>query len=266
MLDTGYPITLELYRDIGKDFNGVIHVWDVDKTYLDTPFSSIRGLARIPVEFSVDKRPIKGMPEVIQELRWGSSDDYQGVPVVFITASPSWMSDILKKRMTMDGVEYDGLIMKDWIKIIFKKEFFRLKGQLGFKLISLLLLHSLFPVATLILYGDDMESDPEAFDMYIRIASHKLFGAALEDELDRYKVHHKDKKIIHDLAELTLINKKRTPKQNKAFILIQKGRPVSTLPSSVEPVKDALHLARLLYKHGFIRQKALTKVTHSLTD
>ena len=41
-------------RRIAPDYAGDVLIWDIDKTYLDTHFSSFRGLLRIPLELAVD--------------------------------------------------------------------------------------------------------------------------------------------------------------------------------------------------------------------
>ena len=42
-----YPIIYLNERTLPEDYDGPIYVWDVDKTYLATHFSSLEGLARL---------------------------------------------------------------------------------------------------------------------------------------------------------------------------------------------------------------------------
>ena len=67
-MELRYPLAVFNDRDLPRDYAGPVFVWDVDKTYLSTRFSSSSGLARIPIEFSVDKVAIPAnLKDVIKE-------------------------------------------------------------------------------------------------------------------------------------------------------------------------------------------------------
>jgi hypothetical protein len=73
-----YPMSTGNERDLKEGYDGPVFVWDIDKTYLSTNFSSLGGLLRIPLEFAVDKIANPGMPEVIRGLRRGPGEEYAG--------------------------------------------------------------------------------------------------------------------------------------------------------------------------------------------
>ena len=115
-MDTCYPLSQDEQREYVNGFDGDVFVWDIDKTYLDTHFSSMKGMARIPVEFAIDKRAIPGMPEVLRGLRRGPGPGFACAPLYFVSASPPQIRGVVQRKMLMDGVEYDGIIFKDWLK------------------------------------------------------------------------------------------------------------------------------------------------------
>ena len=157
-----YPLSIEDQRSYPEGFDGRVFVWDIDKTYLETHFSSLKGMARIPVEFAIDKKAIAGMPEILRGLRRGPGEDYACAPLYFVSASPPQMRRVIERKMLMDGVEYDGIILKDWLKTLRRLRPGRLREQAGFKVCALLAGRQNRPRSTEYLFGDDVESDAAA--------------------------------------------------------------------------------------------------------
>ena len=60
-----------LSRDLRDESVQQMVICDIDKTYLNTRFSTWRGLARIPFEWAIDKAPISGMVPLLRGLRRG---------------------------------------------------------------------------------------------------------------------------------------------------------------------------------------------------
>ena len=114
----GYPLCEIDNRSLPPDYAGPVFIWDVDKTYLSTHFSSLQGLVRIPVEFPIDKRAIPGMPELVRGLRKGRGAGVACAPLYFITASPPQLRSALENKMLLDGVEFDGITFKDWLRTL----------------------------------------------------------------------------------------------------------------------------------------------------
>src|SRR4051812_27802840 len=73
-----------------------IFVWDIDKTYLDTSFESIKGLFRTAFEKAFQKRNIPGTSALVRALTTVTSDTISNdstkpFPIYFISASPPQM-------------------------------------------------------------------------------------------------------------------------------------------------------------------------------
>ncbi|MDX9721124.1 MAG: hypothetical protein RBU37_10285 [Myxococcota bacterium] len=246
-----YPISRIMQRSFALEQQGVIHVWDVDKTYLDTHFSSLEGMATIPIEFAVDKRAFPGMPELLRALRWGGEQSYACVPIIFVTASPPQLRKVLARKMLLDGVEWDGIVFKNWLAVLASGYWRRLREQLAFKLCALLSCRLLWPLRDEFLYGDDTESDPEAFALYTRIIHHELSAAQTEVLLRERGVSRPDRRNVHALVQRLPIERGRV---RQAFIHLAGHSPLSRFSDSeVLPVRHAAELALALWEREQVR-------------
>lgn len=258
-----YPLVLCDAREYPPGFDGDVFVWDVDKTYLSTRFSSVRGLARIPVEFAVDKRAIPGMPEILRGLRRGPGPRYQGHPIYFVTASPPQLRDVLERKMLLDGVEYDGLTFKDWARCLLELRPWRLREQVGFKVCALLAGRLRRPRSREHLFGDDAERDPEAYHLYARLLSPDLSAGEAEAEMRRAGVHAEDRRCVHAL--LDRIGRDRGWVE-RAYIHLERGTPPeawSHLAPLVVPVRGAVQLALALFGQGHLDPGAATRAVEA---
>jgi hypothetical protein len=186
-------------RSFPPGYSGPVFVWDIDKTYLATRFSQPRYMARIPIEFAVDKRAIPGMPEVIRGLRRGTTPVFACAPLYFVSASPPQLRPVIARKMLIDGVDYDGITFKDWVRTIRQGRPGRLKEQVGFKICALLEGRKRRPLATEYLFGDDYEKDAIAYSLYARIVHQELSEAQADDELAAQGVKPDDRACIRSL-------------------------------------------------------------------
>jgi len=238
-----YPLSVDDQREFADDFNGVVHVWDVDKTYLATHFSSLEGLSRIPMEFAVDKQAIPGMPEILRGLRRGVGGGFQCVPLYFVSASPPQLRRVIERKMLLDGVEFDGITFKDWVGALRGLRPGRLKDQLGFKLIALLTGRVRRPFAREYLVGDDTERDAEAFSLYAGVVAGEIDSVELGTTLRREGVAEDDCRCVDELVTSL---PRPLGSVERIFIHQAVGRPRSELERVgrlVVPVANALELA-----------------------
>lgn len=182
-LDHPFPMVRVEHRRLDPDFEGPVFVWDVDKTYLETRFSQLKGLLRIPFELGVDKQPVPGTVPLLRALR-GGPDGREHRPLFFVSASPPQLHKAITARMLIDGVELDGITYKDWAAVLRRRQLDQLKGQVAFKLSALLRLGERMPLgARLHLYGDDAEKDALIYGLAGDVLAGRLRGAALERTL-----------------------------------------------------------------------------------
>lgn len=194
-----YPLSVLDERSFPQGYDGPVFVWDIDKTYLATRFSQPKYMARIPIEFAIDKQAIPGMPEVIRGIRRGATPVFACAPLYFVSASPPQLRAVIARKMLIDGVEYDGITFKDWVKTLRQRRPGRLREQVGFKICALLEGRRRRPMACEYLFGDDYEKDAVAYSLYAQIVDNELTGDALERELEREGVPADDRRCVREL-------------------------------------------------------------------
>jgi len=251
-MGTGYPLIMKDYRPLAEEFDGAVYVWDIDKTYLATHFSSLRGLARIPIEFAVDKGAIPGMPEILRGLRKGPGSKFACAPLYFVTASPPQLRKVLEQRMLLDGVEFDGITFKDWLRTIREWRPGRLREQAGFKICALIAGRIHRPAAREYLFGDDTEADAEAFHLYAGLLHGELAGGEAEQAMEAAGVKKDDRRAVFSLLD-------RLPKTRGTVERIFIHLAAGTAPEAFErygglvvPVRDALQLGLVLFASGLV--------------
>jgi hypothetical protein len=89
-------------RTFAAGWSGEVVVCDIDRTYLATRFSTLKGLARIPFEFAVDKQDIDGIVVLLREVRRGPAPESRSTPLYFISASPAQLRPVIQRKMLLD--------------------------------------------------------------------------------------------------------------------------------------------------------------------
>ena len=188
-------------RTLPLDYAGDVCVWDIDKTYLDTRFSSVRGLLGIPFELAIDKRAVAGTVPLLHGLRHGPREESALVPLYFISGSPRQMRRVVERKMTMDGVQFDGITFKDQLGLLKAGRLRGLVEQIGYKLQALLLYRRDHPRGVrYLLFGDDVEMDLDAFLLFGQVCA-GLRGPGLRERLRSLGVHRDDVEIVCSLAD-----------------------------------------------------------------
>src|SRR5689334_25293938 len=95
------------HRHLAADYAGDVLLWDIDKTYLDTRFSSARGLLAIPFEFAIDKRALPGTVALLRALRRGPHEESGVVPVYFVFGSAPQLRSVVGRKVALDAVGLD---------------------------------------------------------------------------------------------------------------------------------------------------------------
>ena len=252
-----YPLRVDDERSLPEGFDGPAFIWDIDKTYLSTHFSSMQGMSRIPIEFAVDKQAIPGMPEILRGLRRGPGPGFACAPLYFVTASPPQLRKVLEHKMLLDGVEYDGITYKDWFQTLRKLRPGRLKEQVGFKLCALLEGRQRRPRAKEYLFGDDAEKDAEAFHIYTRLIHGELSAGEAEKNMAAEGVQKDDRRCVLALLE-------RLPRERgsveRIFIHLEKKTPpehFERFGKIMAPVRGAFQLSLALYELGLIDEETV---------
>jgi hypothetical protein len=260
-----YPLDRTNQRRLAADYAGPVVVCDIDKTYLATNFSTLRGLLAIPFEFAVDKRAITGMAPLLREVRRGPGGQSRLTPLYFVSASPPQLRTILQKKMLLDGVEFDGIAFKDQLTILRRGEVRRLREHLSFKLTALLLYHAeLPPGAREILIGDDTETDALCYTIFADAVAGRLRGDRLRGTLVRHGVGVEDAAAITAHADALAARDSVT----RIYIHLEKRTPPEVFAGygRLAPSRDALQLALDLWNTGEIAVAGVVRVGVALRD
>jgi hypothetical protein len=254
-----YPLEVDDQRTLPDGYSGPIFIWDIDKTYLSTHFSSLQGLSRIPLEFAVDKQAIAGMPEVLRGIRRGPGPGYGCVPLYFVTASPPQLRGVLEHKMILDGVEFDGITFKNWWQIMKKGRPRRLMDQVGFKVCALLEGRRRRPLATEYLFGDDAESDADAFSLYAHLVHEKMSYGEARDRIAEAGMREDNQRCA--LALLDRLPEKRG-EVKKVFIHLEKHTPPEQFDRFgplVVPVRGGFQLCLALFALGLVDEGTVSQ-------
>ncbi len=250
-----------VYR-IPKNYSGLVVVSDVDRTYLDTEIHSIGGLLRAAFERPERKHNVPGFALILRALRRGSQEQAVNNPLFFVSSSPPQIGPTLRAKMDLDGVEHDGLILKDQLRHVRSGEFKKLREQLGYKLGAFLSLWYFLPkTCKLIFFGDDSESDASVFLLFSLIASGELTGKELHHFLLDMGVFRQEAIQVAWLSR----HFEKTPAKPllAAFINLDLNlSPYSygRLAPYFFPTENSLQAAAVAYENKMIRMKAVVSI------
>lgn len=254
------------HRELAPGFRGDVYIWDVDKTYLDTQFDSLKGLMRIPFEGAIDKRAFPGTAQLLKELRRGPGKHPIEAPLYFISASPPKLRAVLERKMLLDGVEFDGLTLKDPVQNVRRGGLRALKAQLAYKLVGLLLHRLDFPAgAHETLFGDDVESDALIYALYADVVAGRIRGADLLRILQRHRTEYQLAEWIVSFADRIPVARS----VQRIFIHLAYGSdPERFAPfgPTVVPVRDSLQPAVLLEAHDKISAAGVLRVAAAMGE
>src|SRR3989338_450048 len=256
-----------LYRKLPENFDQDIYIWDVDKTYLHTNFESFKGLMNILFEFAIDKTAIPGAKELLRELRRGKESKIGLSPIFFISASPVMLKKVLEGKFLIDGVQHDGIVLKDYRSLRRLLGKVRIKNNFPYKLMCLLTHRLLIPEkSTEILFGDDFERDADIYSLYADILSHKIDREGVKKYLLKEKLI---KKEIEKILALVEKNQKRSSKEvvKKIFIhQIKHQDPKWFLKygDRLVATQDYRQTAEILYTMGKISKSGLKRISDSV--
>ena len=179
---------------LGEDDRGLVIRSDVDMTYLNTDFESIRAKFNLLNMNGGQREALPGMAATYRFLRTGADGDLDR-PVVFISGSPSFFKRTLESKLDLDGIVHDGLILKPFKAIAWNaksepwKIGSKLEEQVGYKLHALLQGRlEMPPGVSEILMGDDTEADFAIYALYHRLTSRQMSPEAMRARLREMNV------------------------------------------------------------------------------
>jgi hypothetical protein len=252
-------------KDIPKDYSGFVVISDIDKTYLATQIDSIGGLLKTAFETAETKDNIPGFSIILRALRRGAGAEPQATPLFFVSASPPQMRQTLLAKMEIDGIEHNGIIFKDQLVHVRRRDFKKLKEQIGYKLEALLALHAqLPPQCKYILFGDDSESDPAIYSLFCDVLGGVLRGQELSDLLATLGVYPEESRKVVKLSES--LGAPTFPVENVFINLVTGSQPAyyARFGPHFYATDNSLQVALTLFEKNLIRERAVRSVGRDL--
>jgi hypothetical protein len=238
-----------------------VHVfrWDLDKTYLQTDFGSIRGLVRTATEPAHAKRAVPGAAALVRQL--GAQP---GVRIAILSGSPRQLREVLEEKLALDGVVFDSLTLKDSLGHLRRGRLKAITGQLGYKLTALLEARRETEAGTTeTLFGDDAEADALVYSVYADAISGRVSpadvarimedGGAYPDQIDAAL------EALSGMPHSTAVD--------RIFIRLDRGVPVSrfaSLGTRVVPVHSWWQGALVLAELGHLSWSGLQPVLETV--
>lgn len=235
-----------------------VYRWDLDKTYLDTDFESLRGLVRTAIEPAHKKRSVPGATPLLRGLS-GLPDAHISV----ISGSPTQMRRVLTEKLRLDGMRFDQMVLKDNLENVRRGRIRAVRGQLGYKLPALLSARaSTVPSAGEVLFGDDVEADALVYSVYADAVSGRIGPPEVARIMERAGAY--DDEVEHALEALTGLERREAVER----IFIRSERGVTTermdaLGPRVVPIRSWWQAAAVLYGMGHISAQLVVAVIES---
>jgi hypothetical protein len=235
--------------------------WDLDRTYLKTDFSSLRGMLRTAFEPAEAKKSVPGAPALLREIRAAGRHG-----IFFVSGSPREMRKVLLRKLAMDGVEVDGLVLKPNLQNLLRGRFRALREQVGFKLPALLEERfAVQPGVPETLFGDDAEADAFIYSLYADLLAGRVGLDLLEEVLRRAGAYPDDVARALGLARgMAADNPVR-----RIFIHLDKHSPPARFERygpRLAPIANYFQAALILFSDGVLSSGAVLRVAREMVE
>jgi len=257
-----YPLHRTDLRTLPTDYSGLIVTSDIDKTYLQTEFESIRDLIRTALEKAEDKKSIPGMKPLLRGFRHGPNPNPMEVPLYFVSASPPQMRNVLEEKIALDGIRTDGLTFKNQLRLLRRGRLDQFRGHVLYKLTALLLNRTVRPLSAQIeevLIGDDTETDADTYLLYAKILRGEMTLTQCKEKLVELNATSSEQEKI-----LPLFQREDHSKVKRIYIHRTKGRPLDQFPAHDPTLflaaSDSLQIAIDAWTNHWIREEDVLEV------
>lgn len=240
-----------------------IYRWDLDKTYLQTDFDTLGGLLRTALQGAADKTNVPGSAELLRALR---ADAAGRVLIYFVSGSPRQMRNVLAEKLRLDGIHFDGFILKDNLGNLLRGRFRALREQIGYKLPALLEARLQAPVAsTETLFGDDAERDAFVYSLYADLLAQRVPPEVLHEVLDVAGVYPESRDAIDQALDRL---PQCDPVQRVIIHLDRKSPPMrfEAYGPRVVPVYNYFQAALVLFQDGRLTADGVGRLGTALRD
>ena len=161
--------------------------WDLDKTYIRTDFDTLGDLLRMARLKPEERLNVPGADALLRELTRQREDSR--AYLTFISGSPEQMRSKIERKFMLDGIRPDLFMLKPQLRYIMRGKFRALRGQIGYKLETLLRVRAMTDLAPETLFGDDAEQDAFIYSLYADLAAGRVGERLLREILREANVY-----------------------------------------------------------------------------
>ncbi len=226
---------------------GTIYRFDLDKTYLKTDFETLKGLVKTALEKPEEKVSFPGADSLIREIQ-----KIPGNQVSFISGSPEQMRRVLERKLNMDGIKWEQLILKPNLKNLLLGRFHALKEQVSYKLPVLLESRAKLKLPMKeVLFGDDAESDAFVYSLYADAVAGRVNIETIEDILRLAGAH----KEAYEIVRSTFKKLKKSDDILRILIHLDRKSPPKRFEkykSRVLPFYNYFQATIILYRDNLV--------------
>ncbi len=240
--------------------------WDLDKTYLKTEFERFSKLVRLPFERAADKTHVPGVPELVRGLRRTALARGEEPRVLFLTATPPQMAAAIREKLANDGVEIDGIVFKDQLRLLVRGQLRQIRDHLGYKLDALFESRLAGEARGVeLLFGDDWESDPLIYSIYAEWLAGRLAPAELGGLLARIGVPEDTREGLAERAGVALAES--GARVERIYIHLERRTPLAGFRAygpRLLPTFSPLQAAADLFARRRLDDSGLLEVAHAV--
>lgn len=237
------------------DRHRVVYRWDLDKTYLRTEFDTVRDWVRTAFETAKDKQTVPGAGALLREIR---GTDPFGVYIV--SGSPEQLRRVLEEKLRLDGVRWDGLVLKPQLTNILRGRFKSIKEQVAYKLGAMLETRSTLPPdVDEFMFGDDAEADALIYCLYADLAAGRVLPPLFRQLLEAAETYPDALARLVRLAE----HVPRGGDARRIFIHLDRVSAVDAfadLGTRVCTFHNYFQPALVLFRHGALDALSVLRV------
>jgi len=237
------------------DRHRLVYRWDLDKTYLRTEFDTVRDWVRTAFETARDKQTVPGAGALLREIR---GTDPFGVYIV--SGSPEQLRRVIEAKLRLDGVRWDGLVLKPQLTNILRGRFKSIKEQVAYKLGAMLETRATLPVDTEeLMFGDDAEADAFIYCLYADLCAGRVTPALFMQLLESAETYPDAITRLVRLAE----HMPRGGRTRRIFIHLDRVSPTDSftdLGVRVCTFHNYFQPALVLMRHGALDPLAVLRV------
>lgn len=249
-------------REVPDDLAEVVYRWDLDKTYLQTEFSTARGLLQAALEGAHRKRTIPGMRALLVTL----SQAYKS-RVIVVSGSPTQLRRRILSMFQLHGIRCDRLVLKDFGAAIRRGRFRTLHAQVPYKLRAhletRLWLAAREEAVGEICFGDDAEVDALVYCLYSDVCARRVSATRLAKILEVTGAYPDEIQAILGRLQLT----SRDDPVRRIFIHLEGSSPPSRYGAyrgRVLPTFNAFQIALTLAQDGLADDRVVVAVAEDL--